>query len=424
MGGNHGRDITGHNTPKCQSSQDYLTALPLMLLLFSACAPNDTQDPAVGPASGGWDAAGAGLTGAGSTAVAGSRSPTAGNPTAVGAGTGAGRQAAGLGGTAVAGRPPVAGNAVAGGAGTLPTAGRGLAGASGRPMGTSGATGAAGAAGSPGPGSPTECPAPPDGTAAAAVTALNTINQLRVAAGAGCATFSQAIADGATKHCEYYAANSSNQMCIADPHSEVMACTGFTGTSFAARAKAAGYTGSPAFEVMAFVNNPQSAVSTWVNSVWHRIPILSPWVTELGYGAATRCDTIDFGRGKPLPDTTIVVYPYDGQTGLPTAFDGSREGPTPPIPSTGKWPSGPPISLYAKKATFTDHVLTKDGDTTPISHVWLAPATAADAFKGFLTDVVFMYPDSPLTAATKYRVHIKGSAVGGAIDREWTFTTR
>ncbi|HEX4355102.1 MAG TPA: hypothetical protein VHZ95_19355, partial [Polyangiales bacterium] len=227
----------------------------------------------------------------------------------------------------------------------------------------------------------------------------------------------------AAKHCAYYAANASNMMCIADPHSEVMSCTGFTGVNFGDRIKATGYTGSPAFEVMAFLDDPDRAVSTWVNSVWHRIPVLSPWVTELGYGAAARCDTIDFGRGKPLPDTTIVVYPYDNETDIPVSFDGSREGPMPPTPSTGKWPSGPPISLYAKKLTVTAHTLTKDGDTTPITHTWLEAATADAMFKGFLTDVAFMYPDSPLTAATKYRVHITGTSTSGPLDREWTFTT-
>jgi uncharacterized protein YkwD len=395
---------------KCQV---YLAGFAL-LVHSAACAPDDAKNPAATPASAG--ATGAVIT-AGAMASAGAASPVAGVPsagqTALG-GAGAPGSASGSGGGIVS----------AGRSGSFPNAGRG--GASGRAAvgGTSGGAGSTGAAGNPGPTSPSECPVPPDGTAAAAVTALNAVNQLRVPAGAGCATFSQPIADGATKHCEYYAANSSNQMCIADPHSEVMSCTGFTGKGFGDRVKAAGYTGSPAFEVMAFVNDPQSAVSTWVNSVWHRIPIISPWVTELGYGAAARCDTIDFGRGKPLPDTTLVVYPYDGQTGVPTSFDGSREGPTPPIPATGKWPSGPPISLYAKKATFTDHVLTKDGDTTPISHVWLAPASVDAQFKNFLTDVVFMYPDAPLTAATKYRVHMKGSFVGGTLDREWTFTTR
>jgi uncharacterized protein YkwD len=413
MRGNDARDAKCLSL-KLREYQDYLAVLALMVCV-SACAPGDAKDPSTTPPAAGTDA----TVSAGSSSNAGSgNAPLAGS------------QAAGqiaLGGAGAIGAAPIAGTsgtASAGRASPFPNAGRG--GSSGRAAvaGTNGAAGSSGAAGSPGPTSPAECPAPPDGTAAAAITALNAVNQLRVPAGAGCATFSQPIADGATKHCDYYAANSSNQMCIADPHSEVMSCTGFTGKSFGDRVKAAGYTGSPAFEVMAFVNNPQSAVSTWVNSVWHRIPIMSPWVTELGYGAAARCDTIDFGRGKPLPDTTLVVYPYDGQTGLPTSFDGSHEGPMPPIPATGKWPSGPPISLYAKKATFTDHVLTKDGDTTPISHVWLAPASVDAQFKNFLTDVVFMYSDAPLAAATKYRVHIKGTFVGGALDREWTFTTR
>jgi uncharacterized protein YkwD len=325
-----------------------------------------------------------------------------------------------------AGNPGPVTPAANGGGGVGGSAGAPVAsaGRSGAPVaGRSGAAGAAsGSAGGPAT-SVGDCPVPPAGTSASGIAALDAVNKLRVPAGAGCATFVQTIADGATKHCEYYAANSADMMCIADPHSEVMGCMGFTGTNFGARVKATGYTGSPAFEVMAFVNEPTRAVSTWVNSVWHRIPVLSPWVTELGYGAATRCDTIDFGRGKPLPDTTIVVYPYDTQTDIPIAFDGSREGPMPPTPSTGKWPSGPPISLYAKKLVIADHVLTKDGDTTPITHTWLAAATADAMFKGFLTDVVFMYPDSPLTAATKYRVHLTGTTVAGPLDREWTFTT-
>jgi uncharacterized protein YkwD len=379
-------------------------AVTALTLLIPACSPDasspstrDTQLPTLtssGTSGVSSSAGNASAPPAGTTALITAGSPGPLMPAANGGAGGSG--SAGMVAAAGRGTPPVAGS----------SAGAGSAGSGG------------GAAVTPG-----SCPAPPAGTSASDIAALDAVNKLRVPAGSGCATFVQTIADGATKHCEYYAANSADSMCIADPHSEVMSCMGFTGTNFGARVKAAGYTGSPAFEVMAFVNDPARAVSTWVNSVWHRIPVMSPWVTELGYGAAARCDTMDFGRGKPLPDTTVVVYPYDTQTDIPTSFDGSREGPMPPTPSTGKWPSGPPISLYAKKLTVTDHVLTKDGDTTPITHTWLAAATADAMFKGFLTDVVFMYPDAPLTAATKYRVHITGTSASGALDREWTFTT-
>jgi hypothetical protein len=182
--------------------------------------------------------------------------------------------------------------------------------------------------------------------------------------------------------------------------------------------KAAMYTGQPSFEVMAFSNDPLKAIAQWLNSVWHRIPIVDPWVTEFGYGSATKCDTIDFGQGKPMPNTTIVVYPFDGQIEVPTTFDGSREGPMPPAPSSG-WPSGSPVTLWAKMLTVTEHVLTVDGQTTPIDHVFL---TAADS--SFLRDAVMMYANKPLTAATKYHVKMTGTSTSGALSREWSFTTK
>jgi uncharacterized protein YkwD len=292
----------------------------------------------------------------------------------------------------------MAGSAVAGSAGMM------------LPMAGMTGTGVAGA------GSPSDCPAAPADASPAAVTALATVNAARVAAGAGCATMIAEINTAAQNHCDYYAMNTGS--CTADPHSEVSTCMGFTGENPGARMMAAGYTGRGASEVMAFNNNPERAIAMWINSVWHRLPILDPWTTHLGYGGAERCDTIDFGRGTPAPDDTVVVYPYDGQTGVPTAFDGSREGPMPPAPSTG-WPSASPITVYAREMSVTEHVLTRDGDTTPIDHVWLTEAES-----NFLRTAIMMYANSEFAAATTYRVRITGTYVGGPLNLEWTFTTR
>jgi hypothetical protein len=170
--------------------------------------------------------------------------------------------------------------------------------------------------------------------------------QQRRPAGAGCATMIAEINTAAKNHCDYYTANTGTN-CTADPHNEVEGCTGFTGTNPGARMLAAGDMGRGASEVMAFLDNPERAVATWVNSVWHRLPIIDPWTTHLGYGGSERCDTIDFRRGTPAPNDMVVLYPYAGQTGLPTTFDGSRGGPEPPEPSSG-WPSASPITVYAQ----------------------------------------------------------------------------
>jgi hypothetical protein len=247
--------------------------------------------------------------------------------------------------------------------------------------------------------------------------ALEVVNAARLPAGSGCATMIPEINAAAQNHCDYYAANAGDQACTGNPHGEVQGCMGFTGASPGARMQAAGYMGRGSSEVMAFANDPERAVAMWINSVWHRLPILDPWITHLGYGGAENCDTIDFGRGTPAPEDTVVIWPYDGQTGLPTNFDGSHEGPMPPAPSTG-WPSSTPITVYAREMAVTEHVLTVDGESAPLDHVWL---TSDDS--DFLDNAIMMYANAPFEANTTYRVKIAGTYVGGPLSLEWTFTT-
>jgi hypothetical protein len=261
---------------------------------------------------------------------------------------------------------------------------------------------------------------------AAEIEALDAVNTLRLAAGAACVNLDLTIAQAATAHCAYYASNKGggDPMCTDSPHYEVMGCAGFTGASPGERMRAAGFLSSGGGEVMAFLNDPVGAVQMWVDSVWHRIPILDPATVILGYGAADGCDTIDFGPGNRGNATSVVVYPYDGQTGVTTAFDGRNEGPMPPAPASG-WPSANPISMYAPGLAVTEHELFLNGDSTPIEHVWLDPMSPAlpDEQKRMLRNVVFMYGNTPFLPNTSYRVKMSGSYAGGMLAKEWTFTT-
>lgn len=369
---------------------------------------------------------------AGETPGESARNPAAGapslgapGPAAVGGSTGmaqpsvAGSSAARVGAAGQAGMPAVIPPPAAG-SGVAPSAGSG---ALGRP-------GPAAPAGSGAPAqvmNPDMCPPAPMGATPEAVAALAAVNNYRVPAGAGCATMVAEINAAASAHCKYYDMYMEGDMCIASPHMEVMSCAGFTGENPGTRMRVAGYmaSGGGGGEVMAFVNNPQSAVDTWMNSVWHRTPIIDPWTTHLGYGNASSCDTIDFGRGTtPAPADTVVVYPYDGQLNVPVSFNGQYEGPMPPAPATG-WPSSGPISISARGVMLTEHVLTKDGDATPIEHVWLdAQADIVEAdMRRSLTNVSFMYANMPFTPNTKYRVKVSGTYMAGALAREWVFTT-
>jgi hypothetical protein len=258
------------------------------------------------------------------------------------------------------------------------------------------------------------CPSPTAGASAAAAAANVRQIELRAAMGAGCATIVNVISLASEKHCAYYSANAGNATCTGNAHAEVASCPLFYGASYSDRMTTAGYAGSPAFETMAFGTQGAASVQVWVDSVWHRTPVLSPWVRDVGYGETAACATMDFGVGAPAAATIVATYPYDGQTGVPTSFSGN-EGPAPPAPPGG-FPSGYPIHIFIKNVTITSHTLTKDGDAAPIAHVWLPPGT-----QGLLYDAYVMYANTPLAAATRYRVTVSS---GAGFDLTWTFTTK
>jgi hypothetical protein len=222
----------------------------------------------------------------------------------------------------------------------------------------------------------------------------------------------------AQNHCDYYVTNQGDAMCEApSPHNEIEGCPGYTGSGLGDRMRAAGYMGRGGNECMAFTNDPERSTMMFVNSVYHRTPVLDPWMRELGYGAGEGCDTIDYGQGEMTPQEVTAFYPYAGQTEVPTSFDGSREGPEPPMPASG-WPSGFPVTLYARDITVASHAIMVEGTTEDIPHQWLA-----DEDPTLPSYAKVLYTDAPLTANTTYRVVISATREGEPLDFDWTFTT-
>jgi hypothetical protein len=315
------------------------------------------------------------------------------------------------------------GSSVADGNSGAGTGGAGTGGAGTGGAGTGGA--GTGGAGTGGNSTLDTCSPPPADAPPITVDALNLVNEIRLAMGSGCMNLVMELNASAQAHCDYGTANRSNPSCSPDAHTEVSGCTGFTGTTVQAREIAAGYPRTLAYTEVAIAigNNPAAAVPSWINTPFHRIPLLDPWTVDMGYGGAAGCDVIDIGRGtSPAPPDAITVYPYDGQIDVPPSWNG-LEAPAPPAPAGG-WPSSYPISVYAQAISVTEHVMTKEGDNIELEHVWLdrqSPLVSA-GLKGYFTTTALMY-GAPFEANTTYRVKVVGTHTGGAFNIEWTFTT-
>lgn len=269
------------------------------------------------------------------------------------------------------------------------------------------------------------CTPPPEGSTESTIRAWTLMNEMRLAAGSTCINIVPELMTAAQKHCDYRAANRGNPSCGRSAHDEVRGCPGFTGADVQSREVAAGYPRQLAYTEVALTygDNPDLAIPGWLVTPFHRIPMIDPWTTDMGWGGAQGCDVIDFGHGtSPPPDGTIVVYPYDGQTDVPLTFNG-LEAPQPPEPAGG-WPSSYPISIYADRISVSEHILTKEGDDTPLDHVWLdksAPVVSL-GLRTYFGNTAVMY-GAPFEANTTYRVKIIGTHSAGALDVEWTFTT-
>ena len=262
-----------------------------------------------------------------------------------------------------------------------------------------------------------------DGASEAQRIALERTNWYRQNVGVPLVDMDVAINQAAQAHADYYALHSGAYAAGSVPggaHSESAALPeGFTGENFGDRLNAAGYQGAPGFEVMAFLGDPVAAVDGWVETVYHRIPFVSPDMVDAGYGGAAGVDVMDFGRSGYSDKDLVVVYPWPGQVDLPASW-GGNEAPQPPPPSSG-YPSGTVITLTTaggSSLTLDLHQLL-DASGNEVAHVWLERGS-----NGFLSETWAMYAEQPLQKGSTYTVHVEGSLSNAPWTKTWSFTTR
>lgn len=319
----------------------------------------------------------------------------------------------------------------------LPGSDAGGGGADGGPLGGGGSLGEVPTGGDdwggaslgtvhPGPARQAISPARFEGETASQQAASDALEILRAHVGCDPTGHDPAIAKAAQNHADFYVTHAAKyQAAGLSPHSEDASFgEGFTGVSFATRMKNAGFTGPPGAEVMAFSGSPQGAIQGWLETVYHRLPLVDPRTKLMGYGQAdngsARTEVMNTSPRGAKPTDPVVVYPWPGEQGVPRSWSGN-EGPQPPPPPTG-YPSGPVITArMPTKTTFTSHQLL-DADDEPVPHVFL-DANNDPNMAAFDANAIAMYAHDPLPAAARFTVVLTFDADGAEQVLRWQFET-
>ena len=263
-------------------------------------------------------------------------------------------------------------------------------------------------------------PDPDAAAAAAAAQALAVVNATRTRAGLPTVQLDPHLTDSATSHAYYWLFNNASASVAGlGIHQETSGLPGFSGTGTGQRALAFGYPGGRTAEDITHRGSATAAVNDWVNSVFHRFPILRPDLVAIGYAQAEvgPIDIQDMEFGYATPGSAPPVrYPAPGQSKVPAVFV-DNELPD-PVPSGDARTTGYPVTVtFAAGDSVSLASFTLSGpDGTAVPVYVLSPAFSTENSASLL-------PAAPLRAGTTYTAHIVATVDATRYDSTWSFTT-
>ncbi len=193
---------------------------------------------------------------------------------------------------------------------------------------------------------------------------------------------------------------------------------GYTGETPADRAAHFGHAGPAPEEVVAARPHAAAALRDWLDSLYHRLPLLAPHATA-GAGDHAGFHVLETASAAPAGTAPHVVYPPAGADDVAPAWDGN-ELPRPPAPPAG-FPSGPVITLQTPATALT----LLEATLTPAGAAAALPAQALTAANDphLPPGVAALVPHAPLAPDHTYDVRLRGLADGVPFDHRWSFTT-
>jgi len=256
--------------------------------------------------------------------------------------------------------------------------------------------------------------------AEARTQALQRANAYRLPLGLPPLSESAPLAQAALAHAYFWFFN-FGQAALADVkiHDEDPTLPGAFGKDSLARARHFGYTGQRSAEVISHVYQPSAAVDHWVDAVFHRYPLSDPETTTAGYGeaqvGALSIQVFDLGQDT-ASNHQPVVYPVDGQVGVPAAFLGSE---IPDPAPNARYPSGYPITIQVGSASILKITAAElvGPDGKDLDGYVVDPSGGVLAANQWA-----LLPREPLLGGGKYTILLRGTIDDQAFEKHWAFT--
>jgi hypothetical protein len=227
-------------------------------------------------------------------------------------------------------------------------------------------------------------------------SALTILNKARKDAGLDTVSISQTLSEGCFKHAKYLVLNKNNPLTSGlAAHKEYPALPGFS-----KKGEIAGKS-----SVIHFVK-PSEAIGGWLQTFYHRIPLLQPNLKEIGIGFYEKngytVSLIDCISGTNGQNTIpVVCYPNMNQNNIPLDM-----GPEIPHPVGQQGVYGFPITVYFTQFQTITNVTFKltDKDNKVIECYISTPQKPATTFTQWNT--ICAIPKNKLTENNKYVVTV------------------
>jgi hypothetical protein len=176
-------------------------------------------------------------------------------------------------------------------------------------------------------------------------------------------------------------------------------------------------------------DSPVDAVDSLMATLYHRVALLHPAVSEIGIGWANRKDGLGFlvvdvggSDAKPDPKLFPIVYPVNGQDEVPLDFGlGGREAPN-PVPDENATPGYPvTIQIPERRGKASEAELQLFEGTTPVPS-WISTPDSPARRDWPQPGVLCLIPKEKLKPGTTYTARFKDRLSG--LEKEWSFSTR